>query len=257
MYHSIACVPQGVNVKLRGLYVTPRRFAQQMTLLRLFGYQGLSMAAAMPYLRGERQGRIVVITFDDGYRDNLENALPTLQGHGFSATCYVVSDAIGGYNHWDSDVGSCPRKLLMDVADLRAWQKAGMEVGAHSRHHRKLPGCDNRELHDEVNGSRHQIEDLLGGGVTQFCYPYGVAGAREIDAVREAGFTAAVTTYRGRARPGMSIYSLPRVTVSGNHSLHKLPLQLLTPYTDILGARSRNKCNTSSEPSGSPIPESS
>jgi peptidoglycan/xylan/chitin deacetylase (PgdA/CDA1 family) len=231
-YHNIAYAPQGMK-KLRGLYVTPRQFDRQMTLLRLLGYQGLSMAAAMPYLRGERQGRIVVITFDDGYLDNLEHALPVLQHHGFSATCYVVSDAIGGHNHWDSNAGNCPRKALMDVGDLRAWQTAGMELGAHSRHHRKLPECSDRELVNEITGSRQKLEDLLGGSVTQFCYPYGAAGPREFTAARAAGFAAAVTTSRGRARPGMCLHSLPRVTVSGRHGPHKLPLQVLAPYCDL------------------------
>ncbi|MHB8473856.1 MAG: polysaccharide deacetylase family protein [Gammaproteobacteria bacterium] len=233
MYHNIAYAPQGVKAKQRGLFVPPCRFDRQMTLLRLFGYQGLSMAAAMPYLRGERQGRIVVITFDDGYRDTLEHALPVLQRHSFSATCYVVSDAIGGYNHWDSDAGICTRKALMDVADLRMWQAAGMELGAHSRQHRKLPECSDRELVNEITGSRQKLEDIFGGGVTQFCYPYGAAGSREITAARSAGFTAAVTTSRGRARPGMCLHSLPRVTVSGKHGPHKLPLQVLTPYCDV------------------------
>ena len=50
MYHNIAVAPQGV--KLRGLYISPRRFARQMALLHWLGYQGLSMSAAMPYLRG-------------------------------------------------------------------------------------------------------------------------------------------------------------------------------------------------------------
>ena len=96
MYHNIGTPP--VGARLRGLYVRSATFARQMRLLRLLGFQGLSMSAAMPYLRGEKQGRVAVITLDDGYLDALEHALPALRANGFSATCYVVSNRTGQDN---------------------------------------------------------------------------------------------------------------------------------------------------------------
>src|SRR5699024_6830482 len=94
MYHNIAPVPPDIE-RQRSLYVPPRLFARQMGMLRMLGYRGLSMTDALPYLRGERRGRVAVITLDDGYEDNLHNALPVLQRNGFSATCYAVSDTLG------------------------------------------------------------------------------------------------------------------------------------------------------------------
>ncbi|MHB8247931.1 MAG: polysaccharide deacetylase family protein [Acidithiobacillus sp.] len=229
MYHNVARAPRGV--KLRGLYVSPRRFARQMALLRLLGYRGLSMTAALPYLRGEQRGKVAVITFDDGYRDNLENALPALQRHGFSATCYVVSKAIGRYNHWDAETLGI-RKPLMDASELRAWQAAGMEIGAHGRQHLRLPDCSPATLEDEIMGSKADLQDLLGQPVTQFCYPYGAAGPREAQAVQAAGFAAAVTVARGRARAGTDLFLLPRILVGGHHGPHMFPLQLLSAYED-------------------------
>ncbi|MCL5980466.1 MAG: polysaccharide deacetylase family protein [Gammaproteobacteria bacterium] len=229
MYHNIAAAPKGVG--LRGLYVSPLRFARQMALLRLLGYRGLSMSHAMPYLRGEQEGKIAVITLDDGYRDNLENALPVLQRYGFTATCYVVSGTVGDHNHWDAEQLGL-RKALMDAGELREWLAGGMEIGAHSRYHPRLPEVDARTLDDEVAGSRQELEDLLGIAVTQFCYPYGAAGGRERDAVQRAGFQGAVTVRRGRARPGMDLFDLPRVLVGGHHAPHVFPLQILTPHED-------------------------
>ena len=81
MYHSIETMPKGTV--MRGLHVTPKRFAFQMRLLRLFGYQGLSMNKLQPYLEGEKTGKVVGLTFDDGYKNNLTNALPTLKKHDF------------------------------------------------------------------------------------------------------------------------------------------------------------------------------
>lgn len=230
MYHNIARAPEGV--KLRGLYVSPRRFRRQMGLLRRFGYQGLSMTAALPYLRGEAQGKVLAITFDDGYRDNLENALPILQDVGFTATCYMVSAALGGDNHWDAEQLGV-HKPLMSVAELRQWQEAGMEVGAHSRHHPRLPELQESALRDEIGGSREDLESLLGVPVTQFCYPYGAAGQREQEAVKQAGFLAAVSVRRARATPGKeNLFDLPRVMVGGHHGPHVFPLQIWTQHED-------------------------
>ncbi len=229
MYHNVAVAPKGV--RLRGLYVSPRRFARQMALLQWLGYRGLSMSAALPYLRGEREGKVAVITLDDGYRDNLECALPVLRRYGFTATCYVVSAAIGADNHWDAQqLGT--HKPLMNLNELHRWRDAGMEVGAHSRHHPRLPELGESELDDEVAGSRRELEEILTVPVTQFCYPYGAAGLREREAVRRAGFAAAVTVRRGRALPGGDLFDLPRVMVGGHHASHVFPLQLLTRHED-------------------------
>ncbi len=229
MYHNIAVAPKGV--RLRGLYVSPRRFARQMALLHWLGYRGLSMSAALPYLRGEREGKVVVITLDDGYRDNLECALPVLLHYGYTATCYVVSAAIGTDNHWDAQLLGT-HKPLMNLNELCRWRDAGMEVGAHSRHHPRLPELDEAELNDEVEGSRCELEERLTVPVTQFCYPYGAAGLREREAARRAGFAAAVTVRRGRAQPGGDLFDLPRVMVGGHHAPHVFPLQLLTTHED-------------------------
>jgi peptidoglycan/xylan/chitin deacetylase (PgdA/CDA1 family) len=96
-YHQIAQAPER-GAPMRSLYVSPSAFALQMQSLSLLGYQGLSMTALMPYLQGEKTGKVVGITFDDGYRNNLENAAGVLKRFNFSSTCYVVSELIGKTN---------------------------------------------------------------------------------------------------------------------------------------------------------------
>ena len=232
MYHNIGEPPEGAS--LRNLYVRTGAFGRQMWLLRLLGYKGLSMSAAMPYLRGEKSGRVAVITFDDGYLDTLEQALPILNTFGFSATCYVVSGRTGEYNDWDA-VALNVRKQLMSAEQVKAWQAAGMEVGAHSRTHPHLPTCTDAELHAEIAGSKADLESLTGASVTQFCYPYGDLDARVADAARNAGYNAATTTQRGRARHGDDPMRLRRILVSGSNMLHLFLLKLLTAYEDKRG----------------------
>lgn len=230
MYHNIAPAPADLRV-YRSLYVSPGKFARQMWLLKQLGYMGLSMSAALPYLRGQRQGRIVVITLDDGYVDNLDSALPILQGFGFSATAYMVSGYIGRFNAWDSERLAI-KKPLMSVAELRRWTEAGMEVGAHTRTHPRLTRCSDAELQAEVHGCKIELEDRLGSAVTQFCYPYGDVDDRVAAVTREAGYEAATTTGRGRAVAGQDLWRLPRVQVARHHMLPQFAARVLTRYED-------------------------
>lgn len=231
MYHNVAEVPDGLHPDGRCLYVTPAAFAAQMGLLRRAGWRGVSMTGAMPYLCGDKRGRVVAITFDDGYLDNLENAMPVLQRHGFAATCYIVNGCIGRHNLWDAPQLGV-RKPMMTVEQLHAWRAGGMEIGAHTRNHPHLTRCDDAQLHDEVVGGKAELEDLLGIAVPQFCYPFGDADARVAKVAREAGFVASPTVRRGRAKRGMDLFMLPRVAIDNADSLAKFALRAFTPLED-------------------------
>jgi peptidoglycan/xylan/chitin deacetylase (PgdA/CDA1 family) len=232
MYHNIGVPPSGA--RLRNLYVRKGAFARQMFLLRMLGYQGLSMSDAMPYLRGEKIGRVAVITFDDGYVDTLEKALPILQKYSFSATCYFISQRNGQYNDWDA-ASLNVRKPLMSNDQICAWHSAGMEVGAHSRTHPRLTNCSDAELKNEISGSKSDLEMLTGNTVSQFCYPYGDLDERVSSAVHHAGFVAATTTQRGRVREGDNPMLFRRILVSGSTFPHLFLLKLLSGYEDKRG----------------------
>lgn len=228
MYHNIAQAPRGLK-RWRSLYVSPGAFARQMWLLKRLGYTGLSMSDAMPYLRGESQGRIAVITLDDGYVDNLQFALPVLKRHGFTATCYVVSGSLGRYNNWDAEKLGI-QKPLMTPGQLRAWQDGGMEIGAHTRTHPHLSRLGPSQLEDEIAGSKADLEEVLGTAVTQFCYPYGDMDERVAAAARAAGYAAATTTRRGRTIVGTDLWHLPRVQVARHHMLPQFAIRAFTDY---------------------------
>ncbi len=230
MYHNIAPAPRDLLV-YRSLYVSPGAFARQMWLLHRLGYTGLSMTAAEPYLRGEKIGRVVVITLDDGYVDNVQSAMPVLQKYGFNATCYVVSGQIGRYNSWD-DQKLGIQKRLMTTEQLRQWRDAGMEVGAHTRTHPRLTQCNEAQLRSEIGGCKDELQDRIGSEVTQFCYPYGDENEHVVAMTREAGFTAATTTHRGRALAGSDLWRLPRMQIARHHMLPQFAMKVFSGYED-------------------------
>ena len=234
MYHDIGEPPPGSAWPV--LYVRPAAFRRQLAILRALGYRLVTMSEAMPVLRGERRERVAVLTFDDAYADVFEHALPVLLEAGARATTYAVSGCVGGHNAWDAEkVGA--RKPLMDAACLREWRRRGMEVGAHTRSHPHLPGLGAARLQAEIRGGKEELEQLLGEAVPQFCYPYGELDEAVVATVADAGFVAATTTRRGRARPGDDPLRLPRVSVKGHLRLALFPFRVATSYEDRQGGR--------------------
>jgi peptidoglycan/xylan/chitin deacetylase (PgdA/CDA1 family) len=233
MYHQIDARPAR-GTPMRGLVVSPRTFALQMGLLAALGYRGLSMSALMPYLRGEKRGKVCGITFDDGYLNNLEHAMPVLQRHGFSSTCYFVSGQLGGSNVWDHSKGILV-KPLMQTDHLRAWAQGGQEVGAHTRSHADLTQLDAAQALDEIQGCKHDLEEASGAAVSQFCYPYGFYNRALVEQVRQAGYSAATTTARSRATVQSSVWELPRVPVMGSVWLPQFWRKVATAYEDERG----------------------
>ncbi|OIN91136.1 MAG: polysaccharide deacetylase [Comamonadaceae bacterium CG1_02_60_18] len=230
VYHQIDVAPPK-GAPFRSLYVAPAAFARQMRFLSVLGYRGLSMSALLPYVRGEKQGKVVGITFDDGYVNNLQHALPVLQAQGFSSTCYAVSQRLGQTNVWDAEVGVSPTPL-MDAAQLRQWVAGGQEVGAHTRHHVNLKACDEALALEEISLSKKELSTLTGRVIEAFSYPYGWLLEKHTEMVKLAGFKSATTTVRGRVRAGLDLLQLPRVPVVHSTTLPVFWLKLATGYED-------------------------
>ncbi|TXH86465.1 MAG: polysaccharide deacetylase family protein [Rhodoferax sp.] len=229
MYHQID-EPPPRGTALRGLIVAPSSFAWQMRMLRLLGYRGMSMRDLEPYLRGERIGKVVGITFDDGFQNNLHNALPSLLTNGFTATCYGVSSLVGGSNIWDT--GKVAEKPLMTRQDWLAWHDAGMDVGSHTQTHANLTKLTAEQAHSQIFASKEELQQLISAEVRHFCYPYGWFNPEHQDMVRSAGYVTATSTRRGRAQPHDNPYALNRIMVArATHPLQFF-MKVATKYED-------------------------
>ena len=226
MYHQIG-EPAPRGAPYRSLTVHPATFRRQMRWLRRFGYRGLSMRDIMPYVRGEKQGRVVGITFDDGYRNVYRNALPVLTENGFTATNYFVVNQLGGGNVWDYEKG-ISHSDLMSPEEMREWVRQGMEAGSHTLDHPYLPKLGDDQARAQISDSRQALEQLLGEPVTAFCYPYGGEEPRLRDMARDAGYENATTTAGGLARPDDDPYGLPRVTVARSTHLVRFLQKCMT-----------------------------
>lgn len=227
MYHSIADMPKGTV--MRSLHVPPKRFRFQMRILKWLGYRGLSMGELLPYLKGEKQGKVVGITFDDGYRNNLTEALPVLKTFGFSATCYIISQKIGGVNEWDLGKG-IPENPLMDKCEIRQWIGSGMEIGSHTQNHVRLTECE--EAKTEIAQSKTDLEELFGNAIEHFCYPWGDLNSSIQQTATDTGYLTATTTQRGRATSEQEPRLLPRVPITHHTLPHLFLMKILSRYED-------------------------
>jgi len=232
MYHQIDKPPQR-GTALRGLIVAPSSFAWQMRLLRWMGFQGLSMRDLEPYLQGEKQGKVVGITFDDGYQNNLDNALPILLKNGFTATCYAVSSLIGGTNLWDK--GKVEEKPLMTLENWRTWRDAGMDIGSHTRTHADLTAISLDKARNEITDSKTELENTIGCETRHFCYPYGLFTPPHSAITKESGFITATTTQRGRVVAGDDLYTLRRVLIARSTNAIQFLVKIISAYEDRRG----------------------
>ncbi|MFC4625686.1 polysaccharide deacetylase family protein [Daeguia caeni] len=224
LYHQID-IPPRHRQPFRSMTVHPKRFRSQMAWLKRLGYQGLSLRDALPYLYGGKQGKVAVITFDDGFENVFRTALPILQEFGFTATNYFVVNQLGGYNQWDQKIG-VPRASCMSIAEMREWAELGHEVGSHTLDHVHLPQQSEADATMQIRESRERLEDILGQEVISFAYPYGGENASLRKIVAEAGYRNATTTEKRRATSSDDPFGIPRLTVRRNDSwlqfLHKL-----------------------------------
>ena len=233
MYHQVDIEPPKGS-PMRGLVVAPGSFARQMAALSMLGYRGLSMGDLLPYLNGEKRGKVFGITFDDGYENNLRCALPVLKRHGFTSTCYIVANQVGKTNDWDKERG-VKQVPLMNAKELQTWVDAGQEVGSHTMNHANLEALSEAEQAIEIRQSKVQLEALIQqkAGVQHFCYPYGGLNKTAVQSVKAAGYLTATTTVRGRAVAGQSDdLLLPRVLVSRTTTWMQLLLKCLSNYED-------------------------
>ena len=235
VYHQIINAPPKGS-PFRSLYVSPAAFARQMGLLKLLGYTGLSIGQLAPYLNGERSGKVIGITFDDGYQNNLTNAMPILNRYGFSSTVYAVSGLLGKTNVWDASIG-IPQVPLMNASELQQWVAGGQEVGSHTLTHANLLATDDETARREITHGKRLMDTATGVSTAQFCYPYGRYANVHAAIAREAGFETATTTLRGRCHAATDLFQLPRVMVVRSTTLPVFWLKIATAYEDLRGKR--------------------
>ena len=205
-YHRVGPFRSGAPRKMT---VTPENFKSQMHFLRRNKIEVLTLDRV---LAGEKG---VALTFDDGFKDCMDHALPVLQALHFPATFFIVAGLVGGTDTW-MRVTPMPEERIMDWDDLKRLLDAKMTIGSHSMTHTAL-------TQEEVVQSKRVLEEKLGVKMDHFAYPRGEYTAEMPGWVREAGYRAAWGTKGGDE----GTYTRRRLPISANATLADFGARLL------------------------------
>ena len=222
------------------LDLPPAQFRRQMRALRLLGFRPLSVASVVAlHAAGEPPPRrAIVVTADDAFAD----CVAELGRHGaLRPALFVPTRVVGGRAVW---AGSEP---VADWDRLDALRAAGVDLGAHTRHHVRLTEASDAILDAEVSGSLADLADRGAAAPLAFAYPHGAHDRRVRAAVRDAGAAVAFTTEIGRNGAGTDPWCLRRIGIKEWDTLPAFVFKAVTgehlpgPWDRRLrsGARSR------------------
>ncbi|MBL8188771.1 MAG: polysaccharide deacetylase family protein [Acidobacteria bacterium] len=203
-YHSIDDSGSVVSI-------APHVFAEQMKALAAAGFQGISLHEALAFRQANRHWpeRCVVLTFDDGFANFYETAMPELAKHDFTATVFVISGHVGGNNDWDSPPAGLGSQRMLSWPQVKELAKQGIEIGAHTRTHPDLRRLSEPDIEEEIAGCCAEISDHIGQPVENFAYPYGYRN-HQAEAVVRRTMASACTTELRRTNED-PLHLLPRV----------------------------------------------
>jgi len=201
--------------------VPTRTFARQMSLLAELGYRPVSLDVVLDhYLNGAPLPRkAVLITFDDGYRDNLENAAPILLRHGYPAVIFVPTGFL------DDDTPLPHETALRQLgvhnptirwSDFAALEASGLRIESHGVSHTRLSELDPEEVTRELVASKARLEERLGREVEAFAYIKGTSadfGPEHPPLVQQAGYKLAFSAIFGANSPQSDRFQLRRYSV--------------------------------------------
>lgn len=231
-YHRVGHVAEG---PLAHLTVTRRELRRQLRVLRDRQLRFVDLEGLRRVLVGEDRGEpAVCVTFDDGYVDNLELAVPVLEEMGCPATFFVVTDRVGRTANWDPALQSAP---LMTWPQLRELRGRGFGIGSHTRTHPWLTRVSAEVRDEELSGARATLEDRLGEPCRFLAYPYGDRDTRVIEAAAAAGYEMAVTVQLGFARMHTHPLQVPRCSVLSSDQPWTFALKVRVGWRSVELAR--------------------
>jgi peptidoglycan/xylan/chitin deacetylase (PgdA/CDA1 family) len=217
MYHQVT--PNAVPASFRKYAVHPDAFRAQMNRLAQLGYTTISLDTLVAARTNSSRlpARPVITTFDDGFRDCVEFAVPILRAHKFTATFFLVAGLIGQMSKW------LIAERGVEFA-LASWEMtcelaaSGFECGSHTTTHSHLAQISETACRRELFESRQCLEENLHTSVRHLAYPFGSFNPRVGEIAAEAGYLTACSVQIGLATPNDSRFALCRVPITGYDS---------------------------------------
>lgn len=219
MYHHILSDADGTdNSNDPSLRVSPETFDMQMQWLSDNGFETVSPDYFLTPHKTEKKP--IIITFDDGYQNMFDNAVPILLKHGFVGTFYIVTDKAEtpGYLTWE---------------EMKWMQEVNMTIGSHTASHIALSIASDDSVRIQLNTSKKILEEKLGIPILHLAYPFGKFKKSDEHIAQETGYATAVNTKLGLNTKKTNLYALKRIAIRNQTDFSTLPQlnknELLSP----------------------------
>jgi len=217
MYHNVSPLSDGNSTN-----VTPERFKQQMSFIKTNDYE---VIAPQDYAQILTDGKekatknLVMLTFDDGYKNNYTYAYPVLKEYGFRAVIFVVVNKIGEEDY-------------LNVDEIKEMQKHGIIIASHTLNEKYVPSLKKVRLNEELCGSKEKLEQMIGKPIEFFAYCSGGYTIQAQKILKDAGYLVAFTTNRGfdKSLANDDPYAIRRIKVSNRDYSFKLWAKLSGIY---------------------------
>lgn len=233
MYHRVTDIKKspdkryidhkGGKLDLDTMKVSLDNFEKQMNYLKKNNYQTTN------FYDNSKNGKRVIITFDDGYKDNYLNAYPILKNNNQTATIYVTVDKVINNEFMQIDQNDkVEDNMLMSVEDIIYLSKNGIEIGSHTLSHPYLDQLSYKEQEREVVESKEKLEKILSKNIVSFAYPSGMYNKDTLEIVRN-NYNYAVVTARGSdlSLTNKSKYEIEREAISSTDSMFMFKLKVI------------------------------
>ncbi len=187
------------------LTITPNRLARDLRTLKELQYTSISLEQFEQFLFNQKielPEKPLLITFDDGYLDNYENAFPILQKNDMLASFFIIT-------------GMLPNADRIKPAQIREMAAHGMSFGSHTVTHKALGDLTEEERRMELSYSKIALEDVLGKSVNSIAYPKGSYDENTIQIAQSYGYSEGFTVKQGLCSQISASFHLTRIPVFG------------------------------------------
>ncbi len=202
-------------------------FAEQMEMITEYATPvGLDYTG--PFEGGHHY---VAVTFDDGYGDILENAVPELVARSIPATVFALAGYLGKRCDWVEAGHECHDAAIMNEDQLKALANIdGIAIGSHMVSHRHMTELTEEETRTEMRESRQILESLLGRPVTRLAFPFGTYVPERLQWARDAGYEHVYGVIPELGVPTEQTFLTGRVGVLHDASPAEFRLQIRGAY---------------------------
>ena len=228
MYHRL--IKNADEKKIHTIYLDINEFEKQLKYLKDNSYITITFKDLSKLSKEDRKKKkYIILTFDDGYKDNYDLLFPLLKKYNMKAVIYMVSDE--KYNRWDVEASGEKKFDLMSKDEMLEMHKSGLvEFGGHTLHHPKLDTLTEEEQKYEIEENKIYLEKTLGEKLYSFAYPYGIFNETSKKIVKELGFNYGIATDSGKFYIEDDLYQVRRIGIFSDITMSKFKRRVKGNY---------------------------